>query len=58
MFVSTFGKAVGTTKLNTGTVLVSAFSIEPSKIASIIARVSLIEIRFPVPFQPVLPCKL
>ena len=54
MLVSTFGKAVGTTKLNTGTVLVSAFSIEPSKIASIIARVSLIEIRFPVPFQPVL----
>ena len=34
--------------------LVGAFSIEPSKIASMMARVSLIEIRLPVPFQPVL----
>ena len=30
------------------------FSIEPSKIASIIPQVSLIEIRLPVLFQPVL----
>ena len=35
----------GTSKLKTGTVLVSTFSIEPSRIASIIARVSFIEIR-------------
>ena len=32
---------------------VSSDDIEPSKIESMIALVSLIEIRFPVPFQPV-----
>ena len=41
-------------KLKIGNSPISAFSIEPSKIASIIPRVSLIEIRLPVPFQPVL----
>ena len=46
-------KATGTSRLNVGIVNVCASSIEPSKIASIIARVALIEIRSPVPFQPV-----
>lgn len=35
-------------------VKVSALSSEPLRMASIIARVSLMEIRLPVPFQPVL----
>ena len=53
IWVSTPGKAFGMAKLNIGNSPISAFSIEPSKIASIILRVSLIEIRLPVPFQPV-----
>jgi len=54
IFGSTFGKETGTSKLKIVIVLVFALSIEPSSIASIIARVSVIEILFPVPFQPVL----
>ena len=50
---STPGRAVGTTKSKIGMVLVGALSIEPSRIASMMPRVSLIEIRLPVPFQPV-----
>ena len=53
ILLSTLGNAVGTSKLNSGIVLVSACSIDPSRIASIIPRVSLIEIRLPEPFQPV-----
>ena len=51
---STPGSSVGTSKLKNGIFLVGAFRIAPSRIASIIPRVSLIEIRFPVPFHPVL----
>ncbi|MNG12864.1 hypothetical protein D3C84_965010 [compost metagenome] len=46
--------AVGTSRLKIGRVLVCAFSMEPSRMASMMARVSLMEIRLPVPFQPVL----
>ena len=49
--VSTPSSSVGTSKLKYGIVFVSAFSIAPLKIPSIIPRVSLIEIRFPVPFH-------
>ncbi len=47
------GSSVGTLKSNTGICLVGALSIEPSRMASMMPRVSLIEIRLPVPFQPV-----
>ena len=53
IFGSTPGNAVGTAKLKCGITFVSALLIEPSKIASMIPRVSLMEIRLPVPFQPV-----
>ena len=53
MFVSTPGSSVGTSKLKYGIFFVSALAIYPSRIASMIPRVSLIEIRFPVPFHPV-----
>ena len=49
IFVSTPGRAVGTSKLKYGIVFVSAFRISPLRIASMIPRVSLMEIRFPVP---------
>ena len=48
------GKDIGTWRLNIGKVCFSAESMEPSIMASIMARVSLIEILSPVPFQPVL----
>ncbi len=54
IFVSTPGSSVGIAGLNIGRVKVSALSSEPLRMASIIARVSLMEIRLPVPFQPVL----
>ena len=38
-----------------GMVFVGALSIEPSRMASMIPRVSRIEIRLPVPFQPCSP---
>ncbi len=40
-------------KLKYGIVFVGAFLMSPFKIASMIPRVSLMEIRFPVPFHPV-----
>ena len=52
--VSTPVSSVGTSKLKYGIVFVGAFLISPFRIASMIPRVSLIEIRFPVPFHPVL----
>ena len=51
---STPGSDVGISKLKTGNVFVSAFSIDPSSIASIMPLVSFIEILLPVPFHPVL----
>ena len=54
IFGSTPGNSVGTSKSKTGIFFVGALLIEPSKIASMIPRVSLMEIRLPVPFQPVL----
>ena len=56
--VSTPGSAVGIARSNIGRVKVSALSREPSRMASIMARVSLMEIRLPVPFQPVLTVRL
>src|SRR5699024_1206991 len=50
---STPGSSVGTSKLKCGIVFVGASRIAPLKIASMIPRVSLMEIRFPVPFHPV-----
>ena len=47
---STPGSSVGTSKLKYGIFLVGASRIAPLKIASMIPRVSLMEIRFPVPF--------
>ena len=52
-FLLTFGSSVGISKLKYGITFVGALSISPFKILSIIPRVSLIEIRLPVPFQPV-----
>ena len=52
--VSTPVNSVGTSKLKYGIFFVGAFKIAPFKIASMIPRVSLMEIRFPVPFHPVL----
>ncbi len=46
--------SVGIARSNSGRRKVSALSREPFRMASIIARVSLMEIRLPVPFQPVL----
>ena len=42
------------TRLKIGKVVVWASSIEPSRMASIIALVSFDEMRLPPPFQPVL----
>ena len=53
MFESTLFNAVGATRFKIGICTVGALSIEPSMIASMIARVFFNEIRFPVPFQPV-----
>lgn len=53
-WVSTPGSSVGIARSNSGRRKVSALSREPFRMASIIARVSLMEIRLPVPFQPVL----
>ena len=50
---STPGSSVGTSKLKYGMVFVGAFLIAPFRIASMIPRVSLMEIRLPVPFHPV-----
>ena len=50
---STPGSSVGTSKLKNGICFVGAVKIAPLKIASMIPRVSLMEIRFPVPFHPV-----
>ena len=52
--MSTPVSSVGTSKLKNGIFLVGAVKIAPLRIASIIPRVSLMEIRFPVPFHPVL----
>ena len=52
-FLLTFGSSVGISKSKYGITFVGALSISPFKILSIIPRVSLIEIRLPVPFQPV-----
>ena len=54
MLVSTPGSSVGTSKLKYGIFFVGALAISPLRIASIIPRVSLIEILLPVPFHPVL----
>ena len=51
---STPGSSVGTSKSKCGIFLVGAFRMAPSRIASMMPRVSLMEIRLPVPFQPVL----
>ena len=51
---STPGSWVGISKLKNGSCLVGAFAMDPSRIASMMPRVSRIEIRLPVPFQPVL----
>lgn len=48
------GNSVGTSKSKYGICLVGALSMEPSKMASMIPLVSFMEIRLPVPFQPVL----
>ena len=50
---STPVSSVGTSKLKIGIFFVGALLISPLKIASIIPRVSLMDIRFPVPFHPV-----
>ena len=47
------GKFGGNGEVKDRSFLVGAVRIEPSRIASMIPRVSLIEIRLPVPFQPV-----
>ena len=52
--VSTPGSSVGTSKSKKGIFFVGALRISPLRIASMIPRVSLIEIRLPVPFHPVL----
>ena len=52
--MSTPVSSVGTSKLKYGIVFVGAFLMSPFRMASMIPRVSLIEIRFPVPFHPVL----
>ena len=52
--MSTPGSSVGTARLKYGITFVSASLIDPSRIPSMIPRVSLIEIRFHVPFHPVL----
>ena len=54
MWESTPGSSVGTSKLKVGITLVGAVLIAPDRMASMIPRVSLMEIRLPVPFQPVL----
>lgn len=54
MAESTPLSSVGTTKLKKGIVFVGAWSIEWSRMASMMPRVSLMEMRLPVPFQPVL----
>ena len=51
---STPGSSVGISKLKMGRVFLGAFRIEPSRMASMMPRVSRMEMRLPVPFQPVL----
>ena len=51
--VATPVSSVGTSKLKNGIFFVGALRISPLRIASMIPRVSLIEILLPVPFQPV-----
>ena len=46
--------SVGTSKPKYGIFLVGAFRMSPFRIASMMPRVSLMEMRLPVPFQPVL----
>ena len=48
------GQLGGNSQVEVGDGLVSAFRMEPSRMASMMPRVSLMEIRLPVPFQPVL----
>ena len=51
--VATPGSSVGTLKSNIGICFVGALSMSPLRMASMMPRVSRIEIRLPVPFQPV-----
>ena len=52
--MSTPFSSVGTSKLKYGMVLVGTLLMSPLRIASMMPRVSLMEMRLPVPFQPVL----
>ena len=54
MLVATPVSSVGISKSKYGSFLVGALLISPFRMASMMPRVSLMEIRLPEPFQPVL----